>query len=263
MKETKKLLLIFILVFISITIKPAIASNSTNSNKKGLALTGSQTSDVDLLGAAWWYVYAVWDDHLTDPRYVLLLYDGLPDPSLPASWPGHILVFNEPSINDITPLEGAVRYLVLREHYPHAQLVIGGIVESHLNWAREFLQYVPKGDEPDSWHVHHYFADSIDQAMLDIRLFHEFVGKPIWITEFGSVISSVPATQGFLVWIESCPWIERYAYFPTRMNKAYYWFPQTWSDDMALIDCHLSDLKPLGELYKNFEIFQVFFPYVR
>jgi hypothetical protein len=256
--RTRKLMFFLILVLIWIT--PVNASNPTNSNKKGLALTGSQPSDADLLGASWWYVYTVWEEHLSDPRYVPMLPEGLPDDALPNTWSGHILVFNEPSLLGITPSEGASRYIALIELYPKAKLVIGGIAEAQVDWAQEFMENLKGVNEPDFWHVHHYFASNTEQVIEDIKQFYDVVKKPLWITEFGSVNSDVFATESFLVWIESRPWIERYAYFPTRMNKDFYWFPESWSDDMALVEWHQDDVMPLGEVYRDFEIFQVFIP---
>jgi hypothetical protein len=251
---------LFILVLIWIT--PVNASDPAKSSKKGLALTGSQPGDVDLLGASWWYVYTVWEEHLSDHRYVPMFPEGLPDPDLPNAWSDYILVFNEPSLLGISPSEGADRYLRLREQYPQAKLVMGGVVESQVDWAEPFLELLEGVDEPEYWHVHHYFDSDPSQAFEDIKRFHDLVQRPLWITEFGSVTSNVSATTAFLVWMEGKSWIDRYAYFPTRMNKDFDWFPKSWSDDMALVEWHQDDVMPLGELFRDFEIFQVFIPLI-
>ena len=138
--------------------------------------------------------------------------------------------------------------------------MIGGIAEAQIEWVCNFLHIVGRENEPDLWHVHHYFATNPDQALKDIERFYDTVGTPLWITEFGSVVSDISATEKFLVWIESRPWIERYAYFPTRMNKLFPWFPQDWDNEMALVEWNRENIKPLGELYRDFQIYNMFIP---
>jgi hypothetical protein len=195
-----------------------------------------------------------------------MLKDGTPDGTLPSYFDGFVLVFNEPSIEGIPPDEGAQRYLMLRDLYEDAKFVVGGAVEANTEWAIEFLGYLEDDEYPERWHVHHYFANSIEQAVADIRSFHELVDRPLWVTEFGSTNGNETATSSFMLFMETTAWIEYYAYFPTRMLQAsaggFDWFPPHWLPEMALIDWHSGELMPMGEMYRDFEVTTLIFPKV-
>ena len=254
------------LLFSSSVITSADDIPPEDPSKKGLALTGSQPSDVELLQADWWYVYKVWDVGLNDPRYVPMLYDGKPDSLLPSTWSGDVLVFNEPILQNIDPVLGATRYLELLDEYPNAKFIIGGTVEASTEWALEFLANIDEEKHPERWAVHHYYGDDESQAILNISNFYKLVQTPLWLTEFGSVIADHEANKRFISWLEDQQWIERFAYFPTRMEKDYPWFPDHWSDDMSLIEWGSGEIMPMGEIYRDSEvtqdseIHQLFFP---
>jgi len=246
------LILIFLL-FSSSVITSADENPPEDPSKKGLALTGSQPSDVELVQADWWYVYSVWDVGLNYSTYVPMLYDGNPDPLLPSTWSGDVLVFNEPILQNIDPVLGAARYLDLLEEYPHAKFIVGGNIDASTEWAREFLANIDEGKYPERWAVHHYYGDDESQAILDILNFYELVKTPLWVTEFGSITADFDANQRFISWLEDQQWIERFAYFPTRMDKDCPWFPQHWSDDMSLIEWDSGEIMPMGEIYLDLE----------
>jgi len=265
----KKLLMPLVFLILAFFASDRTSANEIppeDPSKKGLALTGSQPGDVELVQADWWYVYSVWDVGLNYSSYVPMLYDGTPDPLLPSGWSGEVLVFNEPVLQNIEPVLGAGRYLELLDEYPNAKFIVGGTVEASTEWAREFLVYIDEEDYPERWAVHHYYAYDETLAIQNIMNFYELVKTPLWVTEFGSITADHEANERFIGWLEDQQWIERFAYFPTRMDKDCPWFPDHWSDDMSLIDWGSGEIMPMGEIYRDFEdsqdfeLHQLFFP---
>jgi hypothetical protein len=263
----RKKLFLIILLIIALLAFPVDISFAEDfppddPHKKGIALTGSQPGDVDLLKADWWYVYSVWEVGLEYDNYVPMLTEGTVDPSLSSSWDGYILVFNEPSLQNISPELGANRYLELHQAYPHATLVLAGVVEANILWAQEFLSYLEVENYPQRWAVHHYFTDDETIAIQDIQAFYDLVQVPMWVTEFGSISADHEANSRFIAWMDSVKWIHRYAYFPTRMNKDFPWFPPSWSDDMALVEWSSGHVTEMGEVFRDHGHYQVFIPYI-
>ena len=238
-------------------------------DKKGLAPAYLVSSDIALLGANWFYAYGLVPSLLNDPKYVPMLVEGLPEAALPSSYSGNVLVFSEPDNpgtggHSVDPVVAAQRYANLLVEYPYAKFIVGGVTEANTQWAASFLAGLTQDQYPDRWHLHKYVWAITDlQSSIDVITdFHELVSRPLWITETGSPAGSVEALGGAMLWMETTPWIERYAVFTNRIEGDESWWPSHWNVDMALIDYETGQLTAMGMRYKNLEMHEIFLPLV-
>ena len=237
------------------------------TTKKGLAFNHFVIDDVDLVGASWYYVYGVSSGLLSDPRYVPMLVEGLPD-GLPADYNDYVLVFNEPDNPGTgghyhSPLEASQRWKDLLALYTSANLVCCGTITFDVDWIEEFLSYLEPHEYPEIWHEHGYVygMNGVNELMETFTDLHDYVDAPIWITETGTPYADTQALEAMMLWMEETPWIERYAVFPNRYYGDEPWMPSHWSTDMALVED--GELTAMGETYSRLEVYNVYIPLIR
>lgn len=237
--------------------------------KKGLAPAYFNINDIDFLEASWFYVYDMSASLMNDPRYVPMLIEGLPDNTLPNDYAGYALVFSEPDNpgtggHTVDPATAAQRYAQLLNDYPNAKFVVGGVTEANKQWAIDFLANLMPNQYPERWHIHKYVwtNGNLQSSTEAISEFHALVNTPIWITETGSPAAGLDALSGIMLWMETTPWIERYAVFTNRIEGDESWWPSHWNVDMALIDYQTGQLTEMGLRYKNLEVHEIFIPMV-
>lgn len=194
----------------------------------GLAWAYTPGSDIDLLGAEWFYA---WRPVNPVPgaaaEFVPMLWDGLPSDQLPASYNGTILVANEPDnikqLN-ISPQEMARRLKITRAYYPNARLLCCGTLSYHDQWLRDFIA---EGVLPDAWHAHAYVEGpyDINTIIAQLGVVGEIVQhQPTWITEYNSMVGDLDDFSRLTLWMEQQAWIERIAPYTNRQpHKGQWW----------------------------------------
>ena len=136
----------------------------------------------------------------------------------------HLLSFNEPDLNGISPKDAATAYMTFVEPF-HAQnmslgapAVTNGGAPTGLTWLEQFfgnctqctIDFVPI-HWYDNWDQTAYFAQYVEEA-------HGVVGnRSLWITEFEGK-SNVDEEQVSFIntvvpWLDSLDYVERYSYF--------------------------------------------------
>ncbi len=273
-KQLAGLIVILSAVTILVVLKPKIEKVeflvSEPLGKRGIGVTYCIPDNIDLLNLDWFLTWGVSTGYLSDPRYVPMLAGNgqrLEDNinALPSDWSKDLMVFSEPDIlgtGRIEPEDAAMIYLDVKERFPNAQLIVGGLAFGDSPWTAAFLSNLNPIDHPDYWHVHGYpWVDLKTEVTDRWEHLYNLVQKPIWITEFGVPSADANLLSELLLYMETQPWIERYAMFPCRIVGDEDWFPSTWSVDMAPINWDYT-ISPIGEMYRDFEVHKINFPLV-
>lgn len=149
----------------------------------------------------------------------------------------HLLAFNEPDINNLSPKQAATAYMNYMQPFASSTVKLGapavtnGGPPTGLTWLGQFLGNCTSCTidfVPIHWYCGYnninYFTSYIQQAHQAAN------GRNIWITEFqgDDVSCSTPATdtqQGefmdtVLPWLDSLSYVERYAYFMATKSSS-------------------------------------------
>jgi len=224
----------------------------------GVGLTDSHNiiGDVDKLNCGWFYDWACTVAYLPDPRYVPMSYSGRLLTTLPVGYSGYVLMHNEPDTtgqdNYHSPSEAAAQVLAMHTRYPNARLIVGGTTQFGYDWLVSFKALLGTY-QPEGYHIHAYVfpgSPGDPDATIDYlkegwfpQVLSVCTGQ-IWITEFADTIH---LTNELLSYIQSLPWVTRYAWFANRMYGTESWYPD-WPINPALID-EGGNLTPFGEMY--------------
>ena len=218
----------------------------------GLPVGRAFQPDVDTLQAEWYYDWKCTPEFLEDDRYVPMSWTGGQYlPMLPYSYTGYLMALNEPD-NDgqlgITPLEAVVRINYLQLKYPVAKLIIGGVSAYGSSWLKAFVTAL--GDyRPAGWHVHGYceWGATADDLMTWFKFARETCpGGAFWVSEFADCDGGSQA-KSLMHQVHDCCWINRYAWFATRVEKSDWFLPKHWQNP-ALIEPD-GQLSAYGRLY--------------
>lgn len=139
----------------------------------------------------------------------------------------HLLAFNEPDINNLTPAQAATAYLNYMQPFASGTVKLGApaVTQGGVTWLEEFLGNCTQCTVdfvPFHWYCGYdmmlYFTETVDG-------FYAAGGeRPLWITEFqadDAYCSGVSATDEqqvefmdtILPWLDSLSEVERYSYF--------------------------------------------------
>ena len=228
---------------------------------KGLAMAGGHPEDLDALGCDWWYAWGCNRNSLSDPRYIPMSRN-FEMVDLPADYSGYLLVGNEPNVREpyganIKVNPALCRYTKLVEAYPHAKMVVTGVsywdIITSEPWIKAFRdQLADYGlPKPYGYHLHGYQRVSTADWNLTTHIeawwakMHDWVGLPIWITEYGALSGGTAGLMKLTEWIKLQPYIERYAAFTNRSTSADPW---SIGDGVNLVD-QQGHLTPSGVYY--------------
>ena len=175
-------------------------------------------------------------------EYVPLLYsDPTGNQAYISEWEGnvtiainngtkHLLAFNEPDVNGISPSQAASSYRNYMQPFASSTVQLGapavtnGGAPDGLTWLGEFLGNCTGCTVdfiPFHWYCQYddisYFTSYVEQA------YAAGGNRPLWITEFQGVNEECANTatdeqqaefmQTVLPWLDNLPYVERYAYF--------------------------------------------------
>ena len=246
------------------------------SPKKGTGSIYLATPElVRALGLSWGYNWNISGEkyfQTTHYEHVPMLHaedlNNIPEiQRLARAFPGRYwLFFNEPDYyrqDNLAPNHAAEVYYRLRkalkEADPTAKCIVGGVLWPQADWMTGFREEYRKRygayPEVEGWHVHHY-VDPANYNPTEWRRVPEFWrnwmnnnGGPreLWLTEFGCLTSDsvgMQIMQDQIPWLESQPWITRYAWFN------YYIEPTHWFKGTLTLPG--GKLSALGQLYATF-----------
>jgi hypothetical protein len=204
------------------------------TGKKGY---GGKPNQAELLDVQWRYNWGAGDESTLDMEYVLMKHN--------PNWPTfkeinnkrhvtHLLGFNEPMQEDQAnmPMEQVLRL------WPKMQasgLRLGSpcTTDGTIDWLYEFLDLAKKrGYRVDFITVHYYKGGWSDEKFIKwMRDIHERTGLPLWVTEFNngarwvkghnpSLQQNAKVLEGYSKIMDQCDFIERYAVFNMKNNRA-------------------------------------------
>ncbi|EON63775.1 hypothetical protein W97_03003 [Coniosporium apollinis CBS 100218] len=137
----------------------------------------------------------------------------------------HLLAFNEPDHAQQANMAPAVAAAAYKAHMqPFAgkaklgsPAVTNGGGDMGLTWLSNFMSAC-SGCTIDFVAVHWYDSvNNVEYFKNHITSAHTKTGKPVWLTEFGTIDGSDAQKADFLrkvlPWLDAQDWIERYAYF--------------------------------------------------
>ncbi|MCJ1445371.1 MAG: hypothetical protein MMC23_005876 [Stictis urceolatum] len=168
------------------------------------------------------FVPMLWGNPTSNPSYEANWANNVT--AAKASGSSHLLAFNEPDINNLSPADAATAYLTYMNPYASqgfklgAPAVTNGGPPTGLTWLEQFLgnctqctiDFVPIHWYA-SWDQSNYFATYVQQA------YAAGGNRPIWITEFEGGFKDTDAHQvsfihTVLPWLDAQSYVERYAY---------------------------------------------------
>ncbi|KAL4865306.1 hypothetical protein BDV12DRAFT_200249 [Aspergillus spectabilis] len=135
-----------------------------------------------------------------------------------------ILGFNEPDLGaqaNITPSDAAAGYLEYMEPFAGQVRISTPAVTNGpppnmgTGWMDQFFEHCTTCTL-DFVAIHWYANNDPDGFKSHVQQFYDKYNLPIWITEFaasGSGEEQISFLQAVLPWLDSQPYVERYAYF--------------------------------------------------
>jgi len=242
---------------------PDIPIPTSYDSNKGIALVTNVLSDLDEVGAGWYYTWSHYPVPTVDSRYIPMSYYGLFDDSLPVDYDGFVLFLNEP--NNIAPyganidaFTAAARYNAFVQARPQAKLIVGNTSAWASQWHYDFIHEVIRLDAPLPQYVgfHGYIESWITPQNLsdmweNLYRGYKAVGTypEVWITEFADTTGDTESLQALLAVIDSKAYITRYAYFTNRYDLEAEYIPDGWYN-FGLFEGGI--LSPVGEIYRTF-----------
>ena len=204
------------------------------TGKKGY---GGKAGPAELLDVQWRYNWGAGDESTLDMEYVLMKHN--------PKWPTwlqindkqsvtHLLGFNEPMQKDQADMT-MQQVLRLWPKLQASGLRLGSpcTTDGTVDWLYEFLDKAKqRGYRVDFITVHYYKGGWSDEKFIRwMRDIHERTGLPLWVTEFNNgarwvkghnptLKQNAKALAGYCKIMDACEFIERYAVFNMKNNRA-------------------------------------------
>lgn len=205
-----------------------------DTGKKGY---GGKAEQANLLDVQWRYNWGAGDESTLDTEYVLMKHN----PNWP-SWAqinekqgvNHLLGFNEPMQKDQANMT-MEQVLRLWPKMQASGLRLGSpcTTDGTIDWLYEFLDKAKaRGYRVDFITVHYYKGGWSNEKFIRwMRDIHERTGLPLWVTEFNNgarwvkghnptLEQNAKAIAGYCKVMDECDFIERYAVFNMKDNRA-------------------------------------------
>lgn len=232
--------------FVGITLPTSIEA-VMYSAKKGVG--GEGAPDLANLGVSWAYTWYPCENCFNNvyehvPMIWGASYDSNVVTRIARNHPGgYWLIWNEPNYwrqANISPTAAAQIYRSLRPLIKgadqRAKLIVGGVLFLDVGWLENFRSEYHRlyNEWPvvEGWHVHQYVGATeygvgktitASEWQRRLQAVHTWMDNPanggpveLWLTEYGCLNSEPVAyqlMQDQASWLESQPWITRYAWF--------------------------------------------------
>ena len=204
------------------------------TGKKGY---GGKSKQAELLDVQWRYNWGAGGESTHDMEYVLMKHN----PNWP-SWEQinnkqgvtHLLGFNEPMQEDQANMT-MQQVLNLWPKLQASGLRLGSpcTTDGTVDWLYEFMDKAKaRGYRVDFITVHYYKGGWSDEKFIKwMRDIHERTGLPLWVTEFNNgarwvkghnptLEQNAKVIEGYCKIMDRCDFIERYAVFNMKENRA-------------------------------------------
>ena len=237
---------------------------------KGVGQSAPVCADVGAVSASWYYN---WYAHPTKgcdtDRFVPMIY-GIDLSALSTAvhyaelGDGWILGFNEPDLNGVSVVEGAVAWRQIEEQ--NVNLVSPAPSQHNPDWLWQMVdEYQHRyGTRPrfDAIAAHIYTNDPQIAKDYLIARHNEALrygyDVPVWVTEWGGLCTlpdpqngNLTMMQEMIPWMRRQGWIARYAWFASRISENEPW-GSGWQH-CSLIDAATGKLTNLGKTYRGSE----------
>ncbi|KAK6195662.1 hypothetical protein SNE40_001044 [Patella caerulea] len=248
----------------------ALASPVLSTPKKGFGLCGAAYRCGDthaLTGTSWWYNWhhdmGEYHNHKCTTKtphgeYVPMIRfeQDVTSAKLPSN-SKHILLFNEPNAlgkGYMTPEKVAGFWKTIESKYPNQILVGPGLTscDTHpewcIGWYDRFFKACPKC-RMNKIAVHAYHCDPY-KIMQSLEKISKHFGRQLWLTEFAcetsyNIDDNIRFMQTLIPLLEKASFIERYAWYCTRMNRS------DKNHNWNLLNMDSPSLTKLGHVYNN------------
>lgn len=240
---------------------------------RGVGLSSPDYGDVEVIEAAWWDTWLPWGPP-SAPECDLGFVPMIPTDE---DWPigfaiekawcssGFLLGFNEPDLFGMTPLSGAQKWREIETLAADIQLVSPAPSQHDPDWLWRMVdEYQARyGKRPRfdaiAWHIYTN-APTVAKEYLTKR--HDEASQhgynvEVWVTEWAGVCTAPDPLNGnermvreMIPWFEDTEWIERYAWFASRIREDEPW-GQGWHS-CSLVNPNTGKLTELGNLYRGY-----------
>jgi hypothetical protein len=166
-----------------------------------------------------------------------------------ASGADSLMSFNEPDLDtqsDLTVAQSAALYQQYMQPFAcqarlGAPAVTNGAAPLGLTYLQNFMTAC-SGCQIDFIPIHYYAPPNATDFQVHVQNAYTTGGnRPVWVTEFGTTGASDAQTEAWLQevlpWLDSQPYVERYAYFYAGAN--------------SLINSGSNGLSPIGQVYDS------------
>lgn len=259
------------------TLLPGCATTSSSAKphphaKRGLGIgtkPGSQWREkIEMLGARWFYSWNFSPPGNVPPgvEFVPMLWSKRREDTFPQLRAelrrnkfNTLLGYNEPD----QAKQGNMTVEDALEQWPKlmelgVRLISPSCVHPDKEWMKAFMKGVDARKlRVDAIGFHSYGGPSADGLMKRLASVHEMFGRPIWITEFavGDWNATTRAENKFkpervaefvrsvLPQLDACPFVERYAWFPSKPDSIPLGSSALFNDD--------GTLTVVGEAYRS------------
>jgi hypothetical protein len=167
------------------------------------------------------FIPMLWGDPTNNPSYISEWRAAVQSAATNGSH--HLLAFNEPDINGLSPQEAASAWMNFMQPYKQqgfklgAPAVTNGGSPTGLTWLEQFLGNCTQCTVdfvPFHWYAN---AEQVDYFTQYVQQVYAVGGnRPIWITEFegeGTDDDEHSFINTILPWLDSLSYVERYSYF--------------------------------------------------
>lgn len=263
-------------VYTYTTYLPIVLSRELNP-KKGVFLTYPPCSDISMLSTSWYFNNSVRLEPTCptpDKRFVPLIYNAasmvdLSEAITNAQASGWLMGFNEPNLawqGNLTPAEAADLWSQIEAQAGSIKLVSPAPSQHEPSWLWQMVTeyqnrfgHAPRFDAI-AWHIYASNPTTM-QNFLSARRSEALArgyDVPIWVTEYsGHCWESATGNTGneeimtvVTPWFDSTSWIDRYAWFATRIYGTEPWGPG-WQS-CSLVNVTTGALNPLGVIYSGY-----------
>ena len=233
----------------------------------GIGLLHPNCEDITTIGGQWYYAWAVKPPVGCEaPGFVPMICTrnnvggmGIAISNAQSGW---LMGFNEPDRADqgnITPEEAAVFWHSLEQAAPDVRLVSPAASQHDPGWlwrmviAYQRMYHTSPRFDAIAWHIYAPNAEYAKSYILARRreMLSYGYSVPVWITEYAGYCTTgqgvTDVMVNFTAWMEQQYWIERYAWFGSRIYPVERW--GSGYQACSLVDPATGGLTVLGKKY--------------
>jgi hypothetical protein len=261
-------------VYTYVTYLPIVMANHRLLNpQKGIFMIYPPCSDISMLATSWYFNCSVRPDPICpapDQRFVPMIHNAgnmseLPEAIANAQASGWLMGFNEPNLSwqgNVTTTLAAELWRQIEAQAEGIKLVSPAPSQHDPDWLWRMVdEYRARyGESPRfdaiAWHIYHSDPTAMKDFLIARRneAIAEGYNVPIWVTEYAgycweSNTGNYKIMTEVTPWLDSTPWIGRYAWFANRIYGTE--APVSYAS-CSLVNVTTGTLNPLGIIYAGY-----------